>query len=138
MMLHPSCNTHTMLRKDVHQGRTMLQQRTIMWRWFCIDVAWCILMCNNMFICYNNVSMCLMISRLNTHCYNVVQQSTIMLTNDQQCYIMLQHSDNAVTWMRNLVIRCDNNVTMYNNAQTCYDNVHICSHICTWCQNYMH
>ena len=119
MMLHTSCNTHTMLYYVVQQCTHMLEQQTIMWRWFCIDVAWCILMCNIMFICYNNVSMYLMILQWYKHCYNVVQQSTIMFTNDNQCCIMFQHSDSAVTMMRNLLLRCYNIVTMYTNAHTC-------------------
>ena len=138
MMLHTSWKNVTMLDTDVHQCRNMLQQQTIMWRGFCIDVASCILMCNNIFRCYNNVSMYLMMWWWNKHGHNVVQQCTLMFTSDQQCYIMLQHSFNDVTMMRNIVIRCNNNVTTYNNAETGYNNVHICSDTCTWCYNDRH
>ena len=120
-----------MLCNNVQQCTTMSQQQTIMWRWYCIDVAWCLLMCNNMFICYYNVSMYPMIWQWYKYCYNVVQQYTNMLTTDKQCYIVLQHSDNGVTTLCNTMLRCDNNVTMCNNVQLCSDT-------CTWCYNDMY
>ena len=63
MMLHPSCNTHTMFRNNAQQ-------------------------CTNMF------------------------------TNDKQCYIKLKHSYKDVRMMRNLLLRCTNNVTMCKNVPT--------------------
>ena len=129
MMLHPCYNTRTMLRNNAQQCTNMIQQQTMMWRWCNNEVLWCILMCNIMFICYNNVPMYLMIWRLNKHCNNVVQQCTIMFTNDQQCYIMLKHFCNAVTMMRNIMLRCANNVTMYNNADPSYNNLQQRSHM---------
>ena len=138
MMMQPCYKTRIMLCNNAQQCTIMLQQQTIMWRWYCIDVTWCLMMCNIMFRCYNNVSMCIMMWEWYKHCYNVVQHCPIMFTSDQQCYIMLQHSDNAVTMMCNLLLRCDNNVTMYNNADPSYNNIRICSYAWTWYYNDMH
>ena len=138
MMLHTSCNTHTVLCNNAEQCGYILQQQTIMWRWCYNKLSWCILKWNNMFTCYNHVPMYLMIWRLNKHYHDVTQQCTIMFTTDKQCYIMLQYSDNGVSMLRNIMIWCDNNVTLYNNAETCYNNVHLCSDTCTRCYHDMH
>ena len=129
MMMQTCYKTVTMLRKDVHQWRNMLQQQTIMRRWCYNKLSWCILMCNIMFRCYNTVSM-----------YLMMFQCTIMLTNDKQCYITLQHSYNGVTMMRNLLLRCNNKVSLYNNAKTSYNNVQLCYkdvHLCIMLCNTM-